>query len=115
MKNRVVGESSMRKRNIGCLLFLVVTLAGNGALAQNVEREGRSLQEGEIGRVMADEQRILMNDVVYALPQVLEFNGEQRTAEQVLQKLQKGEKVRFRPSIESLNGHETVQVLVTDL
>jgi len=31
-----------------------------------------------------------MNDVVYALPQVLEFNGEERTAEQVLRKLETG-------------------------
>ena len=69
---------------------------------------------GTIGGIIADEHRILMNDVVYALPQVLEFNGEERTAEQVLRKLETGERVRFQSSFENSNGYQTIEVLSTD-
>lgn len=108
----------MSKKNVGSLLVLAMMLAGNGAFAQSAEgnAEGASapLQDGQVGRIMADEHRILMNDVIYALPQVLEFNGEQRTAEQVLRELEKGDQVRFQSSIENRNGHQTVEVLTTD-
>lgn len=108
--------------NKALLYGVVVLFLAAGADAQDTEP--RSTEEGRQDSVRAEAEGVLTNaitrynqivvgDDIYALAKTLMIDGEQRLAEQALDRLEKGERVRLELSGAKRGGYPLVTGIET--